>query len=143
MKILLNILIVCVFSFGQVLEASAQKAPKKNKQIEAVKMGFIAGRLQLSADEAKAFWPVYTQYQTEYNQLLVEKRKNRAANINNAEKAVDDDFYYDTKLLELKKSYRNNFRKILPAEKLKKLYQAERDFREELIKQLKNRKNAN
>lgn len=132
-----------VFSVGQINVSLAQQNNKKAKQIEAIKFGYISGRLNLSDDESDEFWPLYKQYQSEWGQLLAEKKRNRIENSNNPDKAVDDDFSVESKLLDLKKRYRMSFSKILSPEKVKKLYQAERDFREELIKQLKNRPNDN
>jgi hypothetical protein len=143
MKLLINFIFIIIFSVCQINVSVAQKNPKKSKQIEAIKFGYISGRLNLSADESQEFWPLYKQYQSEWSQLLAEKRKNRLANSANPEKAIDDDFYFESKILELKKKYRIAFGKVLSPEKLKKLYQAERDFREELIKQLKNRPTEN
>lgn len=139
MKLLINSIFIIIFSVCQINVSVAQKQIKKSKQIEAIKFGYISGRLNLSADESQEFWPLYKQYQSEWSQLLAEKRKSRLVSSVNPEKAIDDDFYYESKILELKKKYRIAFGKVLPPEKLKKLYQAERDFREELIKQLKNR----
>lgn len=137
---LLTKLIFAILLFTSVTSDSfAQKANKNVKQIEAIKFGYISGRLNLTADESQTFWPLYRAYQTEINTLLKQKRQARLDNNSNPEKAVDDDFYFDGKLLELRKEYRKSFGKVLSSEKLKKLYQAERSFREELIKQLKNR----
>lgn len=139
MKPVITFIFIIIFSLCGSNVSIAQNSGKKAKQIEAIKFGYISGRLSLTADESQAFWPLYKQYQAEWSQLLAEKRKNRLANSANPGKAIDDDFYFESKILELKKKYRIAFGKVLPSEKLKKLYQAERDFREELIKQLKNR----
>lgn len=139
MKTILNLILLVLFSVSQIDVSLAQGNSQKDKQIETIKFGFIAGRLDLNAKESQAFWPLYRAYQKDYNSLLQQKRQGRVHNHQTPEKAIDDDFYFETKLLELKKKYRLVFSKVLPADKLKKLYQAERDFREELIKQLKTR----
>nr|WP_294895889.1 hypothetical protein [uncultured Pedobacter sp.] len=139
MKSVITFIFIIIFSLCQSNISLAQNPGKKAKQIEAIKFGYISGRLNLTAQESQDFWPLYRQYQSDWSQLLAEKKKNRLANAANPDKAIDDDFNFESKLLELKKNYRMAFSKILPPEKIKKLYQAERDFREELIKQLKNR----
>ena len=139
MKLFITLIIAVVFSLGINKTSYAQKPSKKTQQIEAIKFGYISGRLELSAEESREFWPLYKTYQAEWNQLLRQKKQRRIDNASDDSKTVDDDFVYDGRLLELKKKYRMEFGKILPPEKLKKLYQAERGFREELIKQLKNR----
>lgn len=135
----ITFVVAIIFSLGISQVSFAQHPNKKTQQIEAIKFGYISGKLELNDEESKEFWPLYKGYQAEWNQLIKQKKQSRIANANDPNKTVDDDFTFDTKLLELKKKYRMEFSKVLPPEKLKKLYQAERSFREELIKQLKNR----
>ena len=123
----------------------AQESQKTNKwkQIEAIKIGFLTKKLDLSPEESQKFWPVYNQYQRELNQIFKQKKEARAKNAANPDQSVDDDFDFETKILIHKKKYRIEFGKILSAEKVKAFYIAERDFKEELIKQLKNRSDNN
>lgn len=120
-------------------QGKQQKNQIRAKQIESIKIGYITGRLSLSPEESQKFWPVYNQLQEDQAQIVKQKKQARLENAGNPDQLIDDDFYFDTKILELKKKYRHEFGKILPPEKVKALYIAERDFREELIKQLKKR----
>lgn len=140
-KIYLGLLMMFFISLNINAQAP-QNRNKKAQQIEAIKVGFISGRLNLTDDESSRFWPMYKQYQKEMNQIMQQKKQNRAQNATDANKSIDDDFYFESKMLELKKMYRLEFGKILPPEKVKKLYVAERDFREELIKQLKQKRES-
>ncbi|HET8828870.1 MAG TPA: hypothetical protein VFM79_05995 [Pelobium sp.] len=139
MKLLTKYIVAIIFSLGISNLSVAQQNHKKAKQIEDIKFGYIAGRLNLTGEESQAFWPLYKEYQSEWSQIIRQKKQSRLNNASNPEKAIDADFLYDGKLLELRKKYRIAFGEVLPPEKLKALYQAERSFREELIKQLKNR----
>ena len=47
---------------------------------------------------------------------------------------------YESRMLDLKKKYKKLYLKAIPPEKILLLYQAEREFREHLIKQLKHRR---
>lgn len=113
--------------------------PKRAKQIEAIKIGFITRRLDLSPEQSQKFWPIYNQYQNDLNDIYRQKRQNRIANADNPDKLIDDDFAYDSQILQIKKDYRHKFSDILTPQQIKSLYLAEKDFRDELIKQLKNR----
>ena len=123
----------------------AQQPPlgKRVKEIEAIKIGYLTRRLSLTPDESREFWSVYNAYQKELSSINKQKRENRNTQNANPEKLVDNDFKFDTQILEVKKKYRLEFAKILSAEKVKTLYIAEREFREELIKQLKSRREDN
>ncbi|OAQ40634.1 hypothetical protein A5893_06740 [Pedobacter psychrophilus] len=127
------------------LPTNAQNGSNQNKakQIDAIKIGYLTRRLDLSTEESQKFWPVYNQYQQEMQDINRQRKAARAQNGDDANKLVDDDFRYEDKILDLKKKYRNEFKKVLSPEKIKSLYVAERDFREELIKQLKNRRENN
>ncbi|HEX7367432.1 MAG TPA: hypothetical protein VF273_10075 [Pelobium sp.] len=138
----IKIFIIAVFvCFGFSGVALAQKNGGKARQIESIKFGYISGKLDLTSEESQNFWPLYKQYQADWNQLIKQKKQSRIDNANNPDKLVDADLEFDENLLALRKKYRSLFGKVLPSEKVKKLYQAERSFREELIKQLKNRPN--
>jgi hypothetical protein len=139
-----HILILFIF-LATITSSFAQQpnAGKRVKEIETIKIGYITRRLSLTPEESQKFWPVYNSYQKELLNINKHKKQNRITQSENPEKLVDDDFKFDTQILELKKKYRVEFAKILSSEKVKNLYIAEREFREELIKQLKNRREGN
>lgn len=139
-----HILILFIFLVS-ITSSFAQQpnAGKRVKEIEAIKIGYITRRLSLTPEESQKFWPVYNSYQKELLIINKQKKENRVSQSDNPEKLVDDDFKFDTQILELKKRYRLEFAKVLSAEKVKNLYIAEREFREELIKQLKTRREGN
>lgn len=132
MKKLLYIAIACIF-----LSTSAL-AQQNSNQIESVKAAFITQKLDLSTEEAQRFWPVYNSYQQDLKKLVTQKQKERQELRKTG--AVIDELKFDTEVLELKKRYRAAFSKILPKQKVALLYQAEREFRQELIQQLHKRK---
>ena len=102
------------------------KSPKGREKIKALKVAFITQKLQLSPSEAEKFWPVYNQYDNEITQLRATKRNG-------------DVLENEEKLLDIRKKYKPSFEKILGAERLNDLYNAERDFRKVLIQRLKEK----
>ncbi len=46
---------------------------------------------------------------------------------------------YQQRLLDIKTRYKDQFMRVLPAQKVNTLYRAERDFRAQLIRQLRER----
>lgn len=113
---------------------------KKWDKIDELKYEFVLNKLQLSSGVRDQFIPVYRSYQKELRQLYQARRQYRDANKNNPQKQVDDDFNIEARQLELKKKYRKQFENVLSPEKVKTLYAAERQFREELINQLNHKK---
>lgn len=134
-----KIILACIVSFIFYNMAWAQPNTKA-KRIDEIKIEFISKKLNLDADEEEKFIPVYRSYQKEFYKLLQQKKAARIRNANDPDKSVDEDFKFEYKMLELKKRYKQQFRQVLSPEQLKTLYQAERGFKEELIKQLKYKK---
>lgn len=120
-KYLLLLLII----LGSSSLAIAQK--QKGEKIQALKIAFLTQRLQLTADEAKTFWPVYNDYESELKKLRMNKSTNSVLE-------------NEQKLLNIRKKFNPKFGKILGSERANNLFKAEREFRNILITRLKNRR---
>jgi hypothetical protein len=127
---------------GIALFLSAQAQPPQNRlqHIESVKVAFITQKLDLNTGEAEKFWPVYHNYQREINGLIKQKRQSRINQDKSADEALDSELEFEGRLLEIRKKYKLEFSKVIPSDKVLMLYQAEREFREHLIKELKDRR---
>jgi chloramphenicol O-acetyltransferase len=115
---------------------------EKLKELQAQKVSFFTERLNLSAQEAKKFWPVYDDYQNRKN-LIAQERKSTTAyflknseNISEEEVAELTDKYIgyqkqETKLLE---AYTEKFREFLPEKKVLQVFILEVQFKQWLLK---------
>jgi len=147
-----NLLIPIVICFTMTVFAQPRQGgsggnhPQRpsREQVETMKIGFLTQRLNLSSEEAKVFWPVYTKYQDELEVL----RKSRRENLGNpkhfdelsekeVEKAVDSELGFRQSELDLLKKYHGQFKQVLPIKKVAMLYRAEEDFKRELLDRLK------
>src|ERR1035438_10239486 len=108
-----------------ILKAQEPNDPRVEK-VQSLKIAFITQKLQLTPEEAQRFWPVYDQYQKEVHNLQMEN-PNRPV-IKNEEE-----------LLDIRKKYLGTFEKMLGPDKTNRLFNAERDFRNLLIRRLQNR----
>ncbi|HEY1060578.1 MAG TPA: hypothetical protein VGE44_02790 [Daejeonella sp.] len=118
----------------------AQDRREHYERIEAIKVAFITKKLDLTTEEAQKFWPVYNNYQKELIELMRKRREDRQKTDIAPGDKINADLSYESKMLELKKKYKKLYLKAIPAEKVLLLYQAEREFREHLIKQLNHRR---
>lgn len=125
-----------------VLPVLAQDHRDHNEKIEAIKVAFITNKLDLTTEEAQKFWPIYNDYQKEWMDLMRKKRAARMSGTADADQRINMDLDYENKMLDLKKKYKRLYLKAIPVEKILLLYQAEREFREHLIKQLRGRRGA-
>jgi hypothetical protein len=118
------------------------------EKIQAQKVAFLTNRMGLTAEEAQKFWPVYNEYDAQRNQILEQRRSTSYYYTQNAgrlsEKETDAIIQkyislqkQETDLLE---KYNARFRQILPASKVMKLYVAEVEFRNFLLRQIRENK---
>ena len=136
MKTIFTSLAITFFSF---LIAKAQDG---NDKIDAMKIGYITKRLQLSTDEAQKFWPVYNQYEAEKKQVrqstlgaIKDLKEDGDFTNAEAEQAIAKYVEFKAKDLDLIKKYVMEFRKFLPTTKIAKLVTAEEHFKKMLMKQ--------
>ncbi|MCO5945524.1 hypothetical protein [Mucilaginibacter flavidus] len=125
--------------FNQRSARTQVKPAVGGKRIQVVKENFLAQRLDLTQPEAKAFWPLYRQYSQELTAVKILKRINNSSASTDGAKQVDLDLEYETKLVDIKKRYRDQFYKILPPEKVSVLYKSEKEFNDEALRILTER----
>lgn len=121
-------------------------AEDRLQEIKAQKTAFLTQRLDLSPEEAQRFWPVYNQFDKELDAERKEVRDERKdakkdGELTEAEAsaAIDKELASRQKELDLRKKYAAEFKKTIGALKTMKLGKAERDFRRELIKRVRDR----
>lgn len=133
----------CLISFASF----AQYTPDKKEAIETMKISFITKRLNLTPEEAKVFWPVYNQYESELETLRNNHRKEMEAakedfsNLTdkNIEKMVDSQIAFKQSEIDIMKKYHIKFKQVLPVKKVAMLYRAEEDFKRMLLKKIQGR----
>jgi len=139
-KILIYPFLMVLFSVLIAFNVSsmAQEKPADNmdivrEKIQSDKKLFIAENMNLSESEAKAFWPVYENYQKNLTKLVdkaVELVENYAANYESmteeaAKKLIDGYLAIEEERVTLMKSFLPKFRKVLPEKKVARYYQLE------------------
>jgi hypothetical protein len=126
-KLLFTIAIILVgFSF-----VIAQPDNKQNRaeKVQALKIAFITQKLDFTSEEAQKFWPVYNRYESEIKQVML------------TNKGGGDVIDNEEKVLNIKKSYRSEFIKVIGPPKTNTLFNAEREFRGVLMRHLKDKQN--
>lgn len=122
--------LLIILSFGIVAIAISQNMPNKqgfNKNnIEALKVAYITRQLNLTAEEAQKFWPVHNVY---FEELKRARKEN-----------LDNELMFEEKALSVRKKYSVEFKKVLITdERVNKVFTSDRDFNNELRKELKKR----
>ena len=102
-------------------------------QIKADKKALVAEAMDLTESEAKAFWPVYEEYQKELIKptnravkMIKDYAENYQSMTNDVAKQLTDEFLaIQAEQQELREAYLPQFRKALPDIKVGRYYQLE------------------
>jgi hypothetical protein len=127
------------------------KTAAQNTNLEKLnnyKIGFFTKKLNLTSQEAEKFWPVYNDYQTQRNQIQIEKLKlNRNFNLNEStlsDKQLEEmgDKYVDCLVQEsnLAVVFHKKLKEVLPPAKVIMYYQAENQYKIQLLNELQTAK---
>ena len=140
-------LFMILVSFGSAAMAQDEDNGPHNEKLESIKIAFITEKLDLNSSEAKAFWPVYNEFNDQMKKLKNRERENN--NILKAKTSVTDqeaDKFLSEQLslrqqqLDLTKKYVAEFRKVLPPKKVARLLTLEQEFKMQLLQRLKDRR---
>ena len=139
MKYLLIVTMLFVFSF----DSFAQRRSGRSQEIEAYKIGFLTQKLDLSAQEAKIFWPIYNSWQKEQAEFRKDRGQKMISfrKIDEIEELSDteiqnliiNDFAFKQRELDLEKKYYNKLKSSLPIKTVGKFYRAQEAFKRELL----------
>ncbi|MEI7595470.1 MAG: Spy/CpxP family protein refolding chaperone [Bacteroidota bacterium] len=139
------LLLLSAFSFKSV--AQNPEFDEKREKLEAQKIAYITTQLSLTPEESAAFWPIYNKMEQEKRTMMKECHKGIHEKGKPDIKNMTDDqliklssmeFESQQKMLDLRKKYHQEFLKVLSIKKVMLLYEAEKDFKKELLKKLKD-----
>jgi hypothetical protein len=127
------------------LTGIAQPRSERGEKIRAIKHEFITERIHLTQAQGDRFWPIYNRYENELRSVrkgFASKYPNQhaARDEHQSRKYIDDNIEFKEERLKLEKKYKNEFLKVISAQQLAQLYEAERDFKRMLIENLKKRR---
>jgi hypothetical protein len=139
-----GVIILMVSLMLPVIRIAAQN-PNFEK-LNAFKIGFFTKRLNLTSQEAEKFWPVYNEYQRSKN-LIQQEKIALIRNFNQNESILTDNQLTETgdKLIgciaqesTLAVNFHSKLKKVLPPAKVIRYYQAENQYKAQLIKELQS-----
>lgn len=125
----------------------AQEEKQTLNVIQTQRIAFFNQKMGLTPKEAEKFWPLYNEYAKKKEAYGAEKRRLVNNFESNSGTMTENDIDVTIrKFVQLSKDetslfeeYNRKFREILPASKVFKLYLAENQFKEWLLRQIKMR----
>lgn len=112
------------------------------------KIAFLTAEMDLTPEEAQAFWPVYNEVNKRSDEAMHKvfgtfKALEQALNEGKSEKEVQKLLDEYLKALDMQKEANkeaaDKYKKVLPAEKVARLYVGEERFRRQHIRRLHNK----
>lgn len=125
---------------------------KKWEEMQATKAAFFTSYMELNKEEAEIFWPLYNKYIEELHKAKRDARicfrdiskltENEKTSEIEYKKALNAYVDANIKIGEVDKLYISEFYKLMPAEKIARMFMAEEEFRQMMIKKWKKTNNS-
>ncbi len=142
-RVILALLVLLVIP---VLRTGAQNPDIE--RLNAYKIAFFTKKLNLTSEEAERFWPVYNEFQDKKNDIqqkrisIIRNFNQNPVNMTNKELTEAGDKLISLQADEagLALEYHKKFKEILPPIKVLRLYQAENQYKLQLLNELRGRR---
>ncbi len=114
-------------------------------RVRAQKAAYITQRLNLSVEKSQSFWPIYNEFEDKMFALKKQRfgeGKPKHPNIeelsdNEIQELLNSRFRHEEEVVKLKREYHEKYLKVLSIREVAMLYEAEHEFRKDLIHRLK------
>ena len=135
---------IAIVMFGSAPVRAAQDKPADNMQIlrdklKADKKLVVATNMELTESEAKAFWPIYEQYQKELQKInqrigkvldsYAADARSKSLTDDKAKKLIDEAFAIEQAEANIKSTFAPKLSKALPVKKVARYLQIENKIR--------------
>lgn len=132
-------LILCLIAGFNV--ASAQKGDRVRERIRLERTEVYNRVLDLTPAEAQQFWPIFNQFIDEREKVQQELKNLRRDNLSDAEAEAQlkKHFELQQRDLDLEKEVVQKLRKVISLQKIVKIPDAEREFRQTVLAKAKEK----
>ncbi len=147
MKHLIYFGITLLMLIPQSVNAQGQGSAQgmEAERIATYKIAIFTRRLSLTPAEAEKFWPLYNEYDKKRLRLQMERSEiMRQVNLNEANMSNDDLAKAGDRLISMEveealltETLHKKLKEFLPPVKVLRVYQAENQFRNQLLNELK------
>jgi hypothetical protein len=150
-KIRLLTIILLTCSLIPLLNAQERKGREEHiEKFRSMKIAFITERLELTTEEAEQFWPLYNEYEQTKREIS-RKGHLRPRNMDErlgdmtereAEEKINEMMEARKKETELAEAFQEDLKGILPPKKILKLYIVEIQFREYMLRKIRDERHG-
>jgi hypothetical protein len=132
---------------------SAQRESGRRSEIDAYRITYLKEKLELTPEESRIFWPIYTAWQTEQSALRKERREKMISfrKITEIEDLTDtqvqalitNELDFKQKDLNIERKYYGRLKSSLPIKTIGKYYRAQETFKKELLSRYRDGRRNN
>ncbi len=149
MKTTFRIVLISIILGSAAITTFAQhhRGSESNmEKFKSMKISYLTEKLELTPAEAEKFWPVYNGHEEARNELS-QKRRMRSRELasqetsiseKEAEAIIDQHMQLKQEALQLDVKFHNQLKNMLGPKKVMQLYIAETQFREEMLKKIRD-----
>ena len=118
-----------------------QGGEKLRERIRAQRVAIYTDVLKLSSQEAEGFWPIYNQFLEDKESINKEQKAIRRDNLSDAEAEAQVKKHIELRQreLDLEKDLIQKLRKVISMQKIVKIPEAERQFRQTVLEKVKEK----
>ena len=122
-----------------------QKKEERRAQIHAQKVSFFTTKMELTPEEAEKFWPIYNKYEEKRMRMRQEGKAARGSKKIEEMTETEMTAMVDRKVemnitkAQMEKEFVEEVKKVLPIKKVLLMHRAEREFKRQLVKNLKSK----
>jgi hypothetical protein len=127
-------------------EPAQQLDPKAQEKINGLRIAYLTDKLGLTPEQAEKFWPIYREFAQKRMEIRAELRQAaKGIDRNNPDpkkqqELVDLSLKVKQRVLDLEKDYSGRLMKVVTAEQMLRLPNAEAEFRAYLHDLLQQRR---
>ena len=130
---------------GTTLVVTGQDGLQRDRikdKVKAQREAYITQELELSEAEAQKFWPIYNTYQAEIEQLRasLDLKPNKNMTDKEAEEVMMTILDGRIKEVDIQKRYIQKMKTAVSPKKIALLFKVEREFKEKVISNIKERR---
>lgn len=132
-----------IFTLALFIAFAVFSAQAQNDRVEALRIAYLTETLELTVEESQQFWPLFNEYEAKRKEIRrnTDRRKNTEEMTEaEAQQFITDNLDAEQKTLNLKREYFVKFQTVISAKRLARLPRAEKDFKRELLKRMKQRR---
>jgi Spy/CpxP family protein refolding chaperone len=150
MKHLPIVFFAVLIGFGAAYAQRQAPGAAQSNRLEQLKIAFLTRQIDLTAEEAQQFWPLYNEYQKALAEQRDDRRENfgierpdietmTAEEINNL---IDERMQQAVDIHESRIAFLQGIREFLPPLKVARYFKAEEQFKRQVLERLRERQES-